>query len=174
MFVAVAVAVVVGLGIAVAYTNGTPEKAVAASTFTATDPPRNVPTTAPAVQPTESVASDPEKNEPTAAPQPTQSGPRDVDVFLTYAGYMPESGGVVAGGYADAVTENDGTCTLTLTKGGTTRTATGRGAPDAATTSCGELTVPQAQLSSGTWQATVSYSSPHARGTSSPFPVEVP
>ena len=42
----------------------------------------------------------------------------------------------------------------------------GPASADVASTTCGELKVPQAELSSGKWQATISYSSARSRGTS--------
>jgi hypothetical protein len=163
------------LGWTLAPENDTAPEASAA-TATATDPPKTIPPSA-GTEPAQATATDPEATVSPGAPDtpaPTQAGPRDVSVVLTYAGYMPESGAVIAGGFADAVIENDGTCTLTLTRGGTTRTASGPASADVAGTSCGELKVPQAELSSGEWQATISYSSARSRGTSSPFPVEMP
>jgi hypothetical protein len=149
-----------------------------ASTETAFDPPKTAPepTSGPsAVLPGDATgttpSTDPAGGAVTSAPAPS---PREITVVLTYGGYTPDTDGVLAGGYADAVTENDGTCTLTLEQDGLTRSASQAATPDAATTSCGELTIPRTELSSGTWQATLSYQSPLAYGTSSSMPIEVP
>jgi len=155
-----------------------------ASTVTASDPPKTAPpptATTPSDDAGGGTATDSgtATATATATPEPiattgAPAEPRSVAVVLTYAGYMPQSNTVIAGGYADTVAESDGTCTLTLTQDGQSREVSGPATPDAATTACGELAVPYDQLSSGTWQATVSYSSPQSTGTSSSTPVEVP
>jgi hypothetical protein len=113
------------------------------------------------------------KSEPTHvatdSPVPTTSG--RVQVVLSYAGFQP-SGTVQANGFAAGVIEDGGTCTLTLTHGSSVVTATSTAAADATTTSCGLLeTAPG--LAPGTWNAVLSYSSPHAHGTSDSVEVTV-
>ncbi|MFB9956392.1 hypothetical protein [Cellulomonas denverensis] len=117
----------------------------------------------------EDPALDPEPSTP-AAPG---GGTATVDVVTTYYGWNTTSAAVEVGAYA-ATVESDGVCTLTLTGPGGTVTAQGSALADASSTSCGELSVPGTQLSSGSWQAVVGYSSPRSRGTSAAVTVEVP
>lgn len=146
----------------------------AASTVVATDPPKTAPPSAPATayqQDAGGIATDAPR---ATAATPTSTGPQTVPVAITYGGYSPEANAVLVGGYADGVVESDGTCTLELANGGTTRRVEDEATADAATTSCGEMRVPMAQLSSGTWQATLRYNSSKSQGVSKPVPVPVP
>jgi hypothetical protein len=69
--------------------------------------------------------------------------------------------------------EDGGTCTLTLTKGTTTVNGTSTASTNVSDTSCGFIKIPLSKLSSGTWNATVKYSSSGATGTSSNTEVTV-
>ena len=95
-------------------------------------------------------------------------------VVVTYSGWVDSPAGVEVGAYVAGVAESGGTCTLTLTAGTHSVTAEVAGEPDAASTSCPNLTVPGAKLSSGTWRAVVSYDSPSVSGKSAPVSVDVP
>ena len=106
---------------------------------------------------------------------PVSTGPtKDGVVFLTGAEWDADEQGVVVRGYLEDVVEDDGVCTLTLTAGGTTRTAERNGTSNVTSTSCGALTVPGAELSPGAWTAVVTYRSSTSRGTSDPVEVAVP
>jgi hypothetical protein len=109
------------------------------------------------------------------APKPTSGGTaRPVSVVLSYADWDATGQQVEASGFVAEQVENDGTCTLTLTRGSVTLATNNPGQADATTTNCGLLTVPVAQLSAGTWEATLSYQSSGSRGTSQPMTVTVP
>lgn len=129
---------------------------------------------------------------PTGEPSPDPTGPADpspsptttptveppalavVGVTLTIAGWDPTASEAIAAGYVDAV-EEGGTCTLTLTGAtGEVVTAEGPATVDASTTSCGTLGVPGSSLSSGTWLAVLTYTSPISSGESVPMPIEIP
>ena len=84
----------------------------------------------------------------------------------------PWPGHPFVGGYVDRVLDG-GTCTLTATKGGVTVTGSGPATPDATTTSCGTVGIPRAQLSTGTWTATLTYSTGTASVSAAPVQVEV-
>ena len=112
------------------------------------------------------VATDPA---PTVAPSAGNAA-----IFLTYADYDDSAREVEVNGYVDGVVEDDGTCTLTLTKGASSVTATGPGTGNVTNTSCGQLTVPRSRLSSGTWTAVVTYASAKSRGSSDREQVVVP
>lgn len=94
-------------------------------------------------------------------------------VTTSYWGFDPESGSAFANGYADVVDE-DGRCTLSLTNGSLTATAQTDATADATTTSCGEITVPGSELSSGSWQAVITFASPSSTGQSAPVEIVVP
>jgi hypothetical protein len=69
------------------------------------------------------------------------------------------------------VVESDGTCTLTLTKGGIVKTAKATAAAAASYTGCEPLSVKG--LGSGAWQVRLSYSSPESAGRSASRTVTV-
>jgi hypothetical protein len=95
-------------------------------------------------------------------------------VALTFADWNATTAAVEVDGYLAGLVEDGGTCTLTLTQGGTTVTAEVPGTADAATTSCGGATVPGTDLAPGTWTAVLSYRSDTTTGSSAPAEVTVP
>jgi hypothetical protein len=101
-------------------------------------------------------------------------GPQPTDVVLSFVGWDRTTAAVQAGGYLSPIVESGGTCTLELTKGDRTVSARSSAEPDATTTACGNLSVPRAQLTAGSWSAVLRYSSPRTRGSSAPTTVEVP
>ena len=104
----------------------------------------------------------------------TNSARPDASIFITYSGWDAGNRVVEVDGYVQQVVEDGGTCTLTLTKGGASATASRPATADVSSTSCGALTVPADQLSSGTWSAVVSYASSTSQGSSAPLDVQVP
>jgi hypothetical protein len=104
----------------------------------------------------------------TLAPQPKAT------LVVTYSGWDEATKSVQASGYLPGAAEDGGTCTLTLTRGGTTVTGTVAGTANVTNTSCGGLIVPGSRLSSGTWSAVVSYRSSTSSGSSAPVQVTVP
>jgi hypothetical protein len=112
-----------------------------------------------------------------ASPMTSSTGPstgRRVDVSTTYAEWDRPTGGIVVGGIVSGVIEAGGTCTVTLTGGGASARGTSEGVSDAHDTSCGEVRVPGAGLSSGKWSGVLTYRSAAAAGQSAPFTVVVP
>lgn len=79
-----------------------------------------------------------------------------------------------ARGYVTGVVEDGGTCTLTLTKNGVKVTGTSTAMGDVNKTTCGPITVDSSKLSSGEWDATLSYSSSSGSGVSSTQTLKVP
>jgi hypothetical protein len=150
---------------AAAPTSSGDESASPASTSAAAQTEYGVPTTAaPEPDPT-GVATD--------SPVATEAD-GDVSVLITYADWDASSATVQAGATVSGVIEDGGTCTLELSSGASTVSASVTAVADAASTSCGRLEVPRAQLSPGTWQAVVSYRSASATGSSDPTEVVVP
>jgi hypothetical protein len=124
-----------------------------------------------------------DSNSPSAVPEPTQVvtdapitiGPAtDTSIFLTRSEWDADAAAVYVSGYLEGVVEDDGQCTLTLTKDGQSVSATKPGTSNVTNTSCGQLTVAGSELSTGVWTATVSYSSSTSSGSSEPVQVEVP
>ena len=116
----------------------------------------------------------------TSAPEPQEQDEDDdggltaVAVSLSYTGYDAAAGAVVAGGYADGVVEEDATCTLVLRRGGVELRGESLGTADVTTTDCGEVRVGGDALTSGTWEAVLSYTSDTSVGESAAGEVVVP
>ncbi len=127
-------------------------------------------------EPDEAPVETPSQPAPTtAAPEDEEAaGPAPVAVSLTYAGYDPTRPAVVAGGYAAGVVEADATCTLVLSHDGVELRGEALGTPSAATTDCGEVRVGGDALTSGTWEAVLTYTSETSVGESAAVEVEVP
>lgn len=88
-------------------------------------------------------------------------------VYPIITTHYQSNGNLTVNGFVQGVVENGGTCTLTLTKQGVAVQQTHPGAVNASTTTCGGIVVPLDKLSSGDWQAVLSYSSTKYQGTSS-------
>jgi len=172
-----AVAAVAGAGVAagVFLTRGTPGATDASSPGTTSAAPltdgagfEDV-----SADPTASIGPDPDAGAPVATDEPVEVTASSVPVTITYYGWNTASGQVQVGGFVGGVVEDGGTCTLTLTKGGTKVTGTSEAVADATTTSCGEVAVPGDEVPAGTWTAVLAYSSDGHSGTSEPVDVEV-
>lgn len=79
-----------------------------------------------------------------------------------------------ARGYVSGVFEDGGTCTLTLTKGTTKVSGTSTGISDVNKTTCGPISIQSGQLTSGDWNAVLSYKSDTASGSSTTQSLRVP
>ncbi len=138
---------------------------------------------APAADPdagTEQEADEEPPSRPTAtsaAPEPEEEddgGLTAVAVSLSYTGYDATAAAVVAGGYAAGVVEEDATCTLVLRREGVELRGESLGTANVTTTDCGEVRVGGAALTSGTWEAVLSYTSDTSVGESAAGEVVVP
>ncbi|ADG75271.1 hypothetical protein Cfla_2381 [Cellulomonas flavigena DSM 20109] len=161
--------------LAAACTTG-PREGAAPTTASATASTPGPTSTATATTPAPQASAQPPTPEPTPEPAPAPGAePPDgrgaVPVVVTYSGWDVAASRVAVGAYVEGLVESGGTCTLTLTGPGTTRTASQPATPDAGSTSCGELA---AGASSGTWSARVTYESPTASGASATVEVVVP
>ena len=116
----------------------------------------------------------PQPAPPASAGDEPADGPEPVAVSLTYTGYDASAAAVVAGGYADGVVEEDATCTLVLRRDGVELRGESLGPANATTTDCGEVRVGGVALTSGTWEAVLSYTSATSVGTSAASEVVVP
>lgn len=109
-------------------------------------------------------------DEPGTSTQP--GGPAAVSV--TYAGWDRAAEQVQVNAFV-SVLEMGGSCTLTVADaaGADQRTATASASADATTTICDQLTLDSTTMASGTWTATVTYSSPPHQGRSAASDVVV-
>ena len=152
-------------------------------------PPPSAAAPSAAVPSSQAPAADPDAGteeadeEPPSRPTATTSAPEPeegdgeltaVAVSLTYTGYDAAAGAVVAGGYAAGVVEEDATCTLVLRREGVELRGESLGTANATTTDCGEVRVGGAALTSGTWEAVLSYTSDTSVGESAAGEVVVP
>lgn len=103
---------------------------------------------------------------------PTSGG--EVSVQITQAGWGTSGTAVEVSGFVSGVVEDGGTCRVTLTHDGETVTGENAGLADATTTVCGVIEVGDVEMSSGWWQAVLSYESATSTGTSRPADVLVP
>ncbi|MEN1976820.1 MULTISPECIES: hypothetical protein [unclassified Cellulomonas] len=176
-----AVAVLVAGALAWWLTRPGAEPAAAPSPVTTTPAPTPAtPRPGPSGEPSAPAPESPDPAAPTEpAPAPTggtpgqPAGPAAVDVVATYAAWNPGTAAVEVGAYA-ATVESGGRCTLTLTGPGGTATIGVDAVPDASTTVCPGMSLSGPPLTSGTWEAVVTYSSPALTGASDPLTVEVP
>ncbi len=105
---------------------------------------------------------------PTPAPSPAPDGRLTVTPVITS---VSDSG---LRGFVSGVVEDGGTCTATFTKGSFVFTKTSEGFADASNTVCKFIAVQRSDFAtSGTWSATLSYSSETASGTSQATTFEV-
>jgi hypothetical protein len=118
--------------------------------------------------------SAPDPTEVATDPTPTVEARGDAAVQITYYGWNPGSAVVELGGFVHSLVEDGGTCTLTLTQGAATATASREATPNVTSTACGELVVPGDQLAPGAWSAVLSYESADSQGASEPVEVQVP
>jgi hypothetical protein len=122
---------------------------------------------------THSAASEPTPVLATDTPFRAPAG--EAEVAVTFAGWDAPSGSVEVDAYVGNVIEDGGTCTLTLSRpGARSQVVSGPAGADATTTICAPLHVAGGQLASGSWTATVTYSSATASGSADPAEVTVP
>lgn len=112
-----------------------------------------------------------EGGEPVATDPPR---PEETSVAISNAYWDPAEAALFASGYVSPVIEDGGSCTLLVSRDGTTVRATAEGIADATTTVCDRLVLPGDELRPGTWSVVLRYESGTASGESEPVDVEVP
>jgi hypothetical protein len=117
--------------------------------------------------------AEPTPGQAVAMDEPASTGGGDVTVQITQAGWGT-SGTVEVSGFVSGVIEDGGTCRVTLSHGDETVTGGNAGMADATTTVCGVIELGDEEMSSGWWQAVLSYESATSSGTSLPTDVLVP
>ena len=90
------------------------------------------------------------------------------------ASWNPSASDVELGAYVQGVVETGGKCVVTITKGSQQASGQAAAVPNAKNTSCGDLRVAGSAVSTGSWTATVAYTSPTSSGISAPTTIEVP
>lgn len=104
--------------------------------------------------------------------QTSEGGIKTVTPIITNAGFY--NGQVEVRGYISGIYEEGGTCSVTISKGDSKLTKSGKSTKGATTTDCPVITFSRSELSGqGTWTAAISYSSTAAKGTSEPRNFEV-
>lgn len=117
--------------------------------------------------------ANPTSGQTVATDEPVVASGAEVAVEVTSWGWNAAERKAQVRGYATGIVEDNGTCTLTLTKDGRTVTADSSAVPDASTTSCGAVAVPGDRLSAGTWQAVLRYESARSSGSAEAVEIEV-
>ncbi|HUC89529.1 MAG TPA: hypothetical protein VMR45_01900 [Patescibacteria group bacterium] len=97
--------------------------------------------------------------------------PGAAEVQITYAGIYQDK--LEVGAYVSNVFEDGGTCKLIVKNNGTELTNTVTAVKDVKTTACPVMTLDKSQLTSGTWSATVTYTSLTHSGTSSAREIKI-
>ncbi len=179
---AIGAVVVAGAGVAVAAVavQGAPHAPTAGASSSASAGP-GVTTGPPAASPTASAApADPSPSATApgagapggsapAATTPPATTVRTVSPAMSYYSFAGRT--LTLGGGVSGLVDSGGTCTVTLTRGTATVTKSFAASPGPSSTDCGAMTVSSPTLTSGSWSLTIAYSSPRARGTSSPTEV---
>lgn len=97
-------------------------------------------------------------------PTNNTNGVKSVTPEITYKGVY--QGNVEVNSHVPGIFEKSGKCTLTLKKDGKTVSQSRTAVPNVSEMSCGLIKIPTSKLSSGTWSATITYSSVKAKGVS--------
>lgn len=122
----------------------------------------------------ESAHLEPGPEDPVATDAPVPTDGSRTAVVLTFAEWDGAGSAVDAAGFVQGVVEDGGICTLTVSRGSAQVTAQGAAEADAATTTCGSLSVPGHSLAPGSWQVRLSYTSAGVDVSSDVVTVEVP
>jgi len=133
----------------------------------ATDAPRST------AAPSSGTHGDEDGSSRSASSSAEAEEPAPGDVVVTYWNWDSSAGAVQVSGYVDGVTEDGGSCTLTLSRSGTELTGKGDALSDASTTSCGTISVTVPAGNAGDWQGVLDYRSSSGHSRSAPFTVTV-
>ncbi|WP_375399767.1 hypothetical protein [uncultured Amnibacterium sp.] len=154
-----------------------PQPTPAPTGTTVVDPttPSDAPSAAPSVSASASsaVPSDAATPVSSASSTPIAKPVRAVQPFITSADWDAAAATLQVGAVVPGVVEQGGTCTVTATSGGVSRTVTAQASATAQATGCEPLRIPGSQLSAGRWKVVVVYASARSGGTSAPRTVTV-
>ena len=128
-------------------------------------------TTAPVETPTDSASPTPEPTQtPTTPPKPKQ--PVTVDILQANTDAAAGTISVIA--QATDMSEDGGTCTLTVTQGSNTKSVSAKAESNVTDTQCFPLSLSIVGLAPGDATFTVSYDSSAYSGKSTPQPITIP
>lgn len=129
--------------------------------------------TTPSPDPAPTQSSQSPEPTPGASETPSTAGPASV---VTIAAADVDGATVTVAGYVTQISEEGGSCTFALTSAldGSVVEAPSTAAANVATTSCGTVQVPVAELAKGTWSVVLHYTSDSWDLTSEPVTMEVP
>ena len=105
----------------------------------------------------------------------TSDGLKEAVTPVISAWGQPEGPGkdFALNGYVPSVVEVGGSCSVSLKKGSEIVSNTSGAVVNAQSTSCSQITIPITDLSIGTWEAILTYTSKDYEGSSSPTEVTV-
>lgn len=92
---------------------------------------------------------------------------KEVSPIITNWGIDDIKKSLVASGYVSGVLEQTGICTLRVSNGNHEAKGTSQAQPNVQNMTCGEISIPLGQLSSGKWKLVLNYESTSAKGSSS-------
>lgn len=130
----------------------------------------------PSISETPTVSTPPESLTPSTSTTPAISSPPvlpQTSLVITRYGWDAAAHKASAVAILPGKVINTGSCTLTITLAGVSRTATKASTPDASSTDCGLITITDTTLSPGTWSGSVSFTGGGTTATSTTFPITV-
>ncbi len=111
----------------------------------------------------------------TAAGTPTPAPTAEPEAVIVVASVDADGKAVTTSGYVSGIIEDGGSCAFALTSEASTVTTTTTGQADRSTTSCGQASTPIGELSRGSWNVVLTYTSLSQRTVvSQPVSVEIP
>jgi hypothetical protein len=116
----------------------------------------------------------PASTEPSGSSAPPSGAAKTVAVHITIGAWNSQAAAAQVDAFVPGRVIRGGTCTLTMTKADTSRTAQRPAVTTPTATSCGLIAIPRSELSAGTWSAVVRFESPTASGESDPVNIQVP
>lgn len=116
--------------------------------------------------PTEEDIKEAENNKERLANSPSTTPTSNEKVTPIITSWGQANGKVEVAARVPGILEEGGLCTLTLKRGGETRTGSSNAMANVSEVSCGFIGIPRSSLTAGEWSATVTYSSPQNSGTS--------
>jgi hypothetical protein len=140
----------------------TPTTSAASSSETSSTPPTGDSTT-------------PDTSEPSTPTDSasTSTAVKTVTVIITNSGWDATAKQANANAIVPGTLVPSGSCTLTLSMGSVLRTATRAASTSGDSMQCGVMSIPSAQLTVGTWSATVRFDSATAAGISTAVTISV-
>lgn len=136
-----------------------------ASSWSASDAP------SPAFSSSAETPAPAESSSPSVSPVPS-TPPATATVTIITLEVL--DGSVQASGIVPGIVESDGKCSLTITRGDQTRTASAAASAGRESTYCGLVSVPVGGADTGNWDAVLTYQSPATTARSETNQVSVP